>query len=373
MNPRITSPIELGVADAVRYSFGESASQSNSQGAPTKFRLLRSADVLSMPAIDSCVKGVLPAQGLAAIYGPSGSGKSFLTIDLLVKIVEGSPWFGYRVKPRPVVYVALEGEAGLRNRLAVMEKSVGLPMPQGLHFLLGQPFKLTHPGDVESLAEAVRAEIPEGGVIVLDTLNRAAPGTDENSSLDMGMILEAAKELQRLTSGLVILVHHTGKDTSKGLRGHSSLLAALDAAIEVSRDGDHREWRLAKSKDGEDGRAHAFQLEVIELDPDQDGDRVSSCVVNPAVGPQLKKPKTPQGGNQKLVWDALCPLFAAGQAGVPGAPQSAACIDLEAAITAGSLRLACPNDKRRARARDAITGMVSRGLLGLHGGWLWKT
>jgi hypothetical protein len=64
----------------------------------------------------------------------------------------------------------------------------------------------------------------------------------------MGEILEAAKRLQSLTGGLVVLVHHTGKDATKGLRGHSSLFAAMDAAVEVSRDGDRREWKVAKAR-----------------------------------------------------------------------------------------------------------------------------
>ncbi len=65
-----------------------------------------------------------------------------------------------------------------------------------------------------------------------------------------------------MTGGLVVLVHHTGKDATKGLRGHSSLFAALDAAIEVSRSGERREWILAKSKDGRDGSTHPFKLRV---------------------------------------------------------------------------------------------------------------
>ncbi|WP_170468125.1 MrcB family domain-containing protein, partial [Ruegeria arenilitoris] len=32
--------------------------------------------------------------------------------------------------------------------------------------------------------------------------------------------------------------HHTGKDTSRGARGHSSLKGAVDAEISITRDGD---------------------------------------------------------------------------------------------------------------------------------------
>ena len=91
-------------------------------------------------------------------------------------------------------------------------------------------------------------------------------------------VIESAKELQP-DRGPCLVVHHTGKDSTKGLRGHSSLFAALDAAVEVTREGDRKEWRIAKAKDGQDGAAHPFRLEVVQLDPDDEGEPVSSCVV----------------------------------------------------------------------------------------------
>lgn len=69
--------------------------------------------------------------------------------------------------------------------------------------------------------------------------------------------------LRLLTDGLVVLVHHTGKDTAQGMRGHSSLFAALDGAIEVKRNNAGRTWTVAKTKDGEDGKTTAFKLLVL--------------------------------------------------------------------------------------------------------------
>jgi hypothetical protein len=77
------------------------------------------------------------------------------------------------------------------------------------------------------------------------------------------------------------------------MRGHSSLIAALDAAIEVTRSGDQRSWQVAKSKDGEDGTAHPFKLEVVELGMDNDGDPITSCVIKVDSSNQIKKPLTP--------------------------------------------------------------------------------
>jgi putative DNA primase/helicase len=332
-----------------------------------RYKLLGSEDLRALPPLKWRVRGVLPADGLAGLYGPSASGKSFLALDMAAAIAEGERWFDCRVEAAPVVYAALEGEAGFKLRAQAWEADKGRALPDGLHMVL-QPFKLTEPKDVADFA----AVVPAGAVVFLDTLNRAAPTADENSSKDMGEILSAAKQLQSLINGLVVLVHHTGKDATKGLRGHSSLFAALDAAVEVSRDGDNREWRVAKSKDGADGDAQPFRLKVETLGVDEYDDPVTSCTVQADTrADDVKRVKVPQGGNQKLVYDAIRSMFKDGISGKEGAPAMRPCIELEAAVNRGGAALTCASDKRTSRARDAITGLVSRGVLGLNDGFLW--
>lgn len=333
-----------------------------------RYKLLGADELRELPPLAWRVRGVLPAVGLAALYGPSASGKSFLAFDMAAAIAEGQRWFDCRVEPAPVVYAALEGEAGFKLRAQAWEVSRGRALPDGLRMML-QPFKLTDGQDVLDLA----AVVPAGAVVVVDTLNRAAPTADENSSRDMGEILEAAKTLQTLTRGLVLLVHHTGKNAAAGLRGHSSLFAAMDAAIEVSRDGDRREWKVAKSKDGIDGEARPFKLKVETLGVEETGEAITSCVVlRDTAAQDVRAVKLPQGGNQRVVLDALRPLFKDGTTGKPGAPPLRPCIELEAAITAAASKLTCPTDKRTSRTREAITGLVARGVLGCNEGWLWQ-
>jgi putative DNA primase/helicase len=332
-----------------------------------RYKLLSGNELRDLPPLAWRVRGVLPATGLAALYGPSASGKSFLGFDMACAIADGQRWFTCRVEAAPVVYAALEGEAGFKLRAHAWEASRGRLLPERLRMML-QPFKLTEPQDVQDLAVVV----PAGAVVFVDTLNRAAPTADENSSRDMGEILEAAKCLQSMTGGLVVLVHHTGKDSTRGLRGHSSLFAAMDAALEVSRDGDRREWKVAKSKDGQDGEAHPFKLRVETLAIDAHGDSVTSCVVEPDTAAQdVQRVKLPRGVNQRLVLDALRPMFKDGHLGKAGVPTLHPCIGLEAAVVAGAARLTCPTDKRNSRAREAITGLVAQGVLGLNEGWLW--
>lgn len=267
-----------------------------------RFKLLNGAMLAALPPLRWLVHGVLPAEGCAALYGPSASGKTFIGLDMAAAVAEGRRWYGHRVKARPVVYVALEGEAGFKTRAAAWEAHHGRPLPAELYLVL-QPFALVKAEDVKDLAAAILASGGKGALVIVDTLNRAAPAADENASKDMGLILEATKALQRRVGGVVMLVHHTGKDATKGLRGHSSLFAALDAALEVSRSGEAREWSVAKSKDGQDGTTHPFRLAVMDLGTDADGEAITSCVAVPAE--REARPVKPLTSNQRVGWDTF--------------------------------------------------------------------
>lgn len=252
------------------------------------FTLLTGADVLALKSVPWLVKGILPASGLAAIFGQPGSAKTFIALDMAFAVAEGAEWFGMRTHACPVVYVNLESCGGLKKRLAAWQMDKKRPIPDAVRFVI-EPFHILE--DVDALAQGIES----GTVFFLDTLNAAAPSLDENSSRDMGLILEAAKKLQRLTEGLVVLVHHCGKDSNKGLRGHSSLLAALDAAVEVGRNGDARYWRISKAKEAEDGTRRGFRLKTVGLGYDEDGEPEISCVVEPDNSPvqEEEKPLTP--------------------------------------------------------------------------------
>jgi hypothetical protein len=341
-----------------------------------RYRLLTAEELSRLPPVRWRVRGVLPVEGLAALYGPPGCGKSFLVLDLLGAIADGRDWFEYRTVAAPVVYLALEGEAGIAQRMKAYVARYW-QAPDQMRFVT-QPFALLEAGDVAALSDAIRRAGGAGGVVVIDTLNRASPGADENDSRDMGKILAGAKALQAELGGLVLLVHHSGKDATKGLRGHSSLLAALDAAIEVKREGDLRTWTTSKAKDGADGAGHPFQLVVVDLDVDEFGERVTSCVIAPAEAPTIKlRPFSPRGENQKLVWERIGVLLRqAGEnrpEGVPDdLPEGRPVVRYEIALESASEALeAVKRGRGRERAKSAIESLCSGGALVYVDGWLW--
>lgn len=316
-------------------------------------RLLTGEGLKALPPMTWRVRGLLPTQGLASIYGPSGSAKTFLALDLACAIASGIPqWFGAKVTAAPVAYLALEGSGGIRQRVTAWEKHHGQPTPATVRFLLGD-FTLLDAADVENLAMEITMSLGTGAVIVVDTLSQSAAGADENASADMGRLLVNAKSMASAVKGVVILVHHSGKDASRGMRGHSSLFAAMDMVIEVANTLNGRTWRVAKSKDGVSGVAHGFELAPYIVYQDEDGLDVTSCAIRRTLPKTGSGVKPITGRNQKAAYQVLTRLSAQHPEGIP----------MPVALRAVGEVMPCEDRRRMTRAAEAIKGLTESGHL----------
>lgn len=235
------------------------------------------ADTALTTAARPLIKGVLDCGAMSILYGESNAGKTFVAMDVAFHIASGRPWAGKRVFGAPVLYVAAEGGAGARKRAAALKARYG--GCDGFHFLLRSVNLLRADADLRPLLGAVAAlEARLGvrfGLIVIDTLSRAMAGGDENASTDMGAMVRHLDVLRRATGAHLMAVHHSGKDRAKGARGHSLLRAATDTEIEVA----DREIMVTKQRDLDGSFARHFDLDVVTLGVDADGDPVTSCTV----------------------------------------------------------------------------------------------
>jgi len=347
---------------------------------PPRFKLLNRRDLAKLPPMQWRIHDVLPQTGTGLIVGQSQAGKSFVGLDLLARVALGLPWFEHDTKACKTVYVGLEGISGLPRRIEAWERHNGYEVPDAFAMVL-EPFKLTEGDDIEALAASIIAAGGANGLVVVDTLAQASPGIDENSSADMGRVIEALQTLQRMTGGFVAAVHHMGKDAARGARGHSSLYAAMDTVIGVSIDGDSRTLSTdtrhgGKSKDAEP-ITHSFSLERIVLWACDDGREIIGAAVQPQEGRvSIQLPKTPKGGNARIVWEAIGEaLRAAGDTRPADAPaelpEGRPAIRLEAAITRLADKLPVDPKRKIERTRQAITSLVNSGLLIHSEGWLW--
>lgn len=317
---------------------------------PAHLPLLMTADQLrQLPAVPYVVRSAFPAQGLAAIYGEPGAGKSFLALHLAYAIAAGTAdWFGFRVRQKPVVYVALEGVGGIGKRITAMELHNKQFCPDQLRFWCRDIHLLTGEG-IDLLAAEIVAAVGKGVVVIVDTLNQASPGADENTSQDMGKIIANSKRLAAAVAGLAILVHHAGKNRAQGLRGHSSLHAAMDAVIEVATvDGKHKAWSITKAKDDSSEVKRDFDLISYTVGQDEFGDPITSCAVQHTIHAASLKLKMPTGRHQKA---ALAELRS--QLEQPGRG-----VDYKTALALVAAVLDAPEKKKGDRAKEAVDALI---------------
>jgi hypothetical protein len=268
---------------------------------------LNLADVRPNVGGAQVVKGVLGLGTLVSIVGASGSGKTFALVELMLCVASGSPWRAHAVLAGLVICVELEGYIAAQNRLWAgvnhMKLRAGIPLR-----LTPGPLNLCAPDDVANLIAFIRAAEAEHGMkcvlIAVDTLARAMPGADENAAEGMGAAIGGLDQLRLAIGATVVVVHHFGKDESRGARGHSSLKAALDTEIEITKTGSIHVATITKQRDLPTGGRYAFALDVVEVGRDADGDPVTTCVVRPAEEPSTER-KAPTGKNQAALLAAL--------------------------------------------------------------------
>jgi RecA-family ATPase len=222
------------------------------------------------------IKRVLPATGLAVVYGEPGCGKTFVVTDMMMCIARNITWRRMKTRGGKVLYIAPDGGCLISNRIIAYTKAFcreGQDIPFGIISMPVDVLGLQNRNDISIVRHAIENSDFDPDVVVIDTVSRSMPGGNENSPETMTAWIERA---QSIASGkLTIGVHHSGKDISRGSRGHSSLKGAADCEIEIA----DRVIHVRKLRDGRDGEKFAFGLREIRLGVDADGEAVTSCFV----------------------------------------------------------------------------------------------
>jgi len=267
------------------------------------------------------IQDVIPDQSLVALFGPPASFKSFHAMSIAECIASGRPWMGKEINGSgPVLYIAGEGYGGIGARIAAIKQHHKTPDSAQLYVVRSMINLRSSAEDFTNLILAIDELVQLIGVqlrmIVIDTLARSFGGGNENNSDDMGVYIQSLGKIQNRYKCSLMLLHHAGKDTSKGLRGHSSLLAAVDTQMEILRFTDSMKGQifLSKQKDGEQGERYGFEAITVDIDRSELGlENGSSLVIEASDVGDTKasdaenKPEKgkPVGAKQKIAEKSL--------------------------------------------------------------------
>jgi hypothetical protein len=300
---------------------------------PSKL-LVESWDSIQDEPVEWLVDSIIPKKAFVALYAPPASYKSFIALDLAEAIATGRDWMGHRIpKKGAVLYICGEGHGGMGARVKACKIQNQSPEGANLYIIRAQLNLRSSPEDFAELINAITdlvAQIEEPlEIIMLDTLMRmSGGGFNENSSEDMGAFITQAGKLQELFNCALLVIHHSGKDVTKGLRGHSSLLGAVDTELEIQRQdsvinsGDssvigNAILTVSKQKDGAD--SIQIGIEVINVEIGSSGlgfETITSLAIRQnqdiaSGSPKGSKNNLGSGGNQRLEMDSLMKVIKA--------------------------------------------------------------
>jgi len=256
------------------------------------------------------VKHWLQQDALIMVHGPSGGGKTFVVLDMCLRIASDHEiWQGNKVKSGTVVYLAGEGHHGLRGRIAAWKQHHGagsLDM-----YLSKDGCDLNTPAGYQRVRDAIRGGGKDGkaiqpSIIIVDTLHRFLMG-DENSAQDAKTMLDACSGLMTEFNCSVLLVHHTGvsDEAQHRARGSSAWRGALDIEISIvppKSDDAPIEIVQRKSKDAELSLPIYVNLKSVPINGwlDEDGEQVTSAVVMGADAPAKAEKQDKLSKHRKL-------------------------------------------------------------------------
>ena len=242
------------------------------------------------------VEGLIAVGDIAVFYGAAKTGKSFLTVDLALSLSNGDVWFDRSTRHAKVLYWAGEDFKGLIARRAACICQKG---GCGVFSICDDPLSLTHSQATDTLdllANILRYELALSRreepnkyeslppVLIIDTWAMLTASMDENSGKDMSAAMAALRQLQtRVFNLTIIIIHHGGKDGSRGMRGHSSLLAAVDVAIEVDRSSKGLgRWSVRSARRNPTGATGHFRLKQVSLPHSEfslAGKQLKTCIL----------------------------------------------------------------------------------------------
>lgn len=233
----------------------------------SRHRLLWLHDSFKVETQHFLVHNLIEPETLVVMFGEANCGKSTVAVDLGMHIAQGSSWRDRDTTKGLVLHVAGEGVRGVRMRQAAWIEHHDAPRTLP-YAVLPTAVDLSAAGAVRQMVTTVleaAAGIGEApGLVIVDTLARCLMG-DENTSLDMGRFIAGCDTIRTETKATILVIHHAGKDLTRGARGHSSLRAAADTELLIEGHMNPRSLSVKKQRDLELGDPMGFRLEPVTI------------------------------------------------------------------------------------------------------------
>jgi len=216
--------------------------------------------------VERVVAGLLRRGSISIWYGAPGTQKSLLIADLCYCVSSGTRWLrnadgvgGFDVLRSAAAWLDLDnGETLTRERFEAVARGYGSDAETAskLEQLHTWPLPLPLPSGADTALMLELAEYCQRkgiAILVIDNLQRISAGLDERTN-EVDTVMANMRMIAERANLAVVLIHHAvknaGERSRKGdaLRGHSSIEAAVDLAMMITREANDSPIRIHCTK-----------------------------------------------------------------------------------------------------------------------------
>ena len=243
---------------------------------------------------------------IIALYGAPSSFKSFIALDMMLSIANGKQYHVFDAEPGKVVYIAAEGGSGLWKRVVAWHNQHEIDDITDNFIIHDGAVNLHDKQELQNFINEITQANINPSFVVVDTLARCFGELDENSNAAMSAAVNACDLIREALNTKVLIIHHSGKDKNKGMRGGSALFGGIDTNFEATAAGNKVcKLVVRKQKDSEDGKEFFYKMNPVDLGiKDLKGNAITSLV--PEYNQNMKANDKPQLiGKKGQVYNAL--------------------------------------------------------------------
>lgn len=218
------------------------------------------------PPLEYAIDGIFPIPSLSIVYGAPGDFKSMLLMDAAICVATGTRWLvddagnqdtGWATRQLPTFWYDYDnGRRRCHERFNALAKGHNItPSSNVPLYYLSLPEPPLTATSLEWIEGCFKPALDQYGIqfLCIDNLSTIANNLDENS-IEMTRVMFSLRAFIEKHNIACVIIHHERKGNGakdragESLRGHSSINATIDLALQVKRDRKHHKVTVRSTK-----------------------------------------------------------------------------------------------------------------------------
>jgi RecA-family ATPase len=183
---------------------------------------------------EELVENLLFKKGITTMVAQAGDGKTTTGASIALLVAAGGMWGGKKIDPRPVLWIAGEGEDDLPGMVKAVAKHHGLDWEKLDIAICLEAVDFSSIVETNLLIERLKRMPPM--LIIADALADIMGDLDEDKAKHITQVYTNLRRVEKKTGSIILVLHHQGWNNDRE-RGSTAIRAKSDIMVQIVKEG----------------------------------------------------------------------------------------------------------------------------------------